>query len=309
MPSNAPPDGWLEESGEWGVDIDRDETLFITGTSSIKFSDTTPASDPVLASESTAGEVEDALNTTYVGQATIRADRNNAGDDVDVRIELSSDRLFSSSSFVFLTKSLRLVGPTPVDAIDTWQHIGERFKLLPAFGGNWLRMALTKANVNFNSFVDRSFLKKTPASWIDFDTISVGTGAFPTFFPLLRTSGLLGDNDLNQVSTVPGNSSIKIARAGFYLLSAVANFLIGGSGADIAIRFEIEQEGSPVAFVPIDNTTFFHRTSGQNLGTTITISTVVFLTPQNEVRLVAAHDRGSPEDVEFRFTGINSLTF
>lgn len=150
MPTTInPPDGYVMDTGVWGIDALRDDAIFIVGASSVNLANT------VLATKMYGPFVP--LNNwkfvRYSLSALVRADAVVAGANVTVVFEsYAADRV--------TVLDTRQLTATPLNAANTWYQVIAVFTL-PATAV-WGRFYFMKSSTAFNVFINRLEVRKLP---------------------------------------------------------------------------------------------------------------------------------------------------
>lgn len=228
MAKTYPPDNWDVDAGTWGTDIDEDDTINfgVSGGSVINFIDTTPESDAQISSTGFFPLYGDKLPLRV--DAWVRADRKNAGDDVAVLInEFKGNQKIS-------TLTQEAVYNSPVVTINTWERKVHRY--IPASDRRWAKIALSKANVAFNAYVDSveaRFVAPSISGYRGTSVQSINSGSWTTIVYNNTDSDTNGGIDFDT-----GTGIATITTPGTYLLQArgLLSFINGGDIA--AIRYE-----------------------------------------------------------------------
>ena len=230
MGSNFPPDNWIVSSGVWGTDIDREETVKLSGPYSVVFNPTTPASDPEIQTKPVGINGDPAFVSAarlLRAEALIRADRNSAGDNIFIDVEL-------------LDGSLSVVGFTtlwsgPVTTINTWER-KSRMVSLVGTTSRFARFVISKANVNFTAYIDSVRLVELPywhTAQMDPGPQSIPDSAWTTV--LFDRVGL-PPGFPRGISYNTGTGVATFATENFYSVYASAKFLALLDGQFIGCR-------------------------------------------------------------------------
>ncbi len=224
MAASAIAPGWTVTSGEWGTDIDREESLSVAGPYSIWFKDTTPAADPQIVS----GLHPVTEGTWYAAWGRLRADDVTAGNT------MLGQLVFYEGDGTTVISSVTFINNAVLGAADTWEiHSAVNFAPTDA---RWAAWKISKKNNAFNAYVDE----------VDFHAV-------PPMFQARRITSAQSINDTTSTDIVfnearfeygaainTSTGVITLKEAGTWLITLVAKLSSLGDGksaqADIYVN-------------------------------------------------------------------------
>lgn len=286
MASIGPPDGWEVESGTWGTDIDREDTIVLTGAHSLKLAS---GSAPVIYSPwipinnpSSVGAVDTPNTDTPSVTAYCRyyADRISAGDNIDIDlIYYDIDRASAGT--------VHLVATTPAATADAWYTAGEN-RSTAGSQVHWARFKFTKANTAFNLYIDSVVAERgTSSGEIELSGTQSITAAGGWQRVNLSTGVGLYETDYDTT-----NDLIEYNVPGKYHIYGMVNYTGLASGEQAKLRL-VSQTGSAIS--PF--TVFATQASATGKSVTLQISMIKSGRPSLGVGLETDHDSGSDRTI------------
>lgn len=156
MPTESPPQGWTVNTGTWGTDVDREETLSETAGYVIHLKSTS------VQTEIESDFIGIASATRYFTGMLVRADRVLTDDKITLFLrEYDSDK--------------ELIGTTTLHnaalaAANTWEWIGGHdadsdINTITNANTRYVKIAVRKPGRLFNAYVDTALLDRSQPSW------------------------------------------------------------------------------------------------------------------------------------------------
>lgn len=238
MAFDNPPSNIHIVTGTWGTEVDREETVYLSGSSSVVM---TGAGASAIAGPMTP--VSAGINTDrdYEVSVTVRADSVAAGKTVALAIEW-----YDAAGANVATTTLRAAAV--LTAANTWKILSYRTSSIAATY-KFARVLITKAASSFNLYVDEIQLLPTPPYISVTDSSLVTTAA--TWSAAAWSSSY--KSDFNFVSSVVSAiyQRVTVIQAVVYFVTGVADgteiglrILIGG-GVQSEQRFAVGAACTP----------------------------------------------------------------
>ena len=284
MSSEAPPSGWEIIDGVWGTDMDRDETVSLTGQATIKMLSGGGGATIISPWIAVGGDRDLSLGPAQLGYSTfvrLKSSSATAGNNVTVTIHYyGRDRIIDSSSII--------VNNVPTSA--SWDLFGEAYEYDTDI--RWIRIEIEKSSASFDLWIDGVVVQKNPAMGLYYTVIGDGSQAIPT-------------GTWTPVSTSPASPAwwteeglgvactITVYPPGVYIITAQATFddLLGQENAAIRVNWT-DFNGNALTSVP----TYSHA-SNNNAPLTVLTTFVAPLDRGTTISMDVWHDGADDRDI------------
>lgn len=157
MGSLSPPDGVTVLSGTWGTDMDRNESVVLSGNASLEFKSGTPADDPKISIDRIPVHKGTSAQAIYDVAVIMRATSVSSGTyTMTVEAELYNAAGTLQSTTTIHSGILTLA--------DTWETKSAPVTVDGA-SDNYLVITCKKNNVAFTGYVDSIDVRRRPPSF------------------------------------------------------------------------------------------------------------------------------------------------
>lgn len=285
MASLAPPDGVVVVSGAWGTDMDRNESVFLSGNASLEFKNTTPAADPKIKFAPIPVHKGTADSAVYDCSVVVRASSVASG-TYTLTIQAET---YNAAGTLQATKDIHATGILTL--ANTWETKSAAVTISSS-SHNYVVITVLKNNVAFTAYVDSVDVRRRPPC---FEAVASST---PTTIASGAWTALLCTEQVKRTdfdyATGTGRATklytgVTTLGASAYFASGVSDGniigirIVGSAGGVLASNYFAVGAGMTpqisVACTDPDNTTGYYYTevyqnSGGNIDVTGRVSGV-----------------------------------
>jgi hypothetical protein len=230
MSSESPPSGWLVDTGVWGTDCDREETLNQTGNHSLHLKSTAVATKLVGPWIPVRG----GWNNTYSAWALLQASSIAGGNTVTVKCQGYQDDRSTT------TTAINVINASVLGAANTWEHWGDTATF--ASNTRWARFEIEKAAQSFDVYIDFVNLEKfPPGGRVAGAAVTIASGAGWST-PNMPTQAWFSDVDFDAAT-----ERITVYIPGIYIITASTEWSDLVDGDYVEMRIVENAAGVPIS--------------------------------------------------------------